>query len=66
MTAAACGGSKREDYEDEDVDFYFEYMGMLASEVRFARVSCPSPESAQTYQTVTAPSATGGACYVCQ
>lgn len=36
---AGAGGSSREEYDADDVGFYFEYMGMLAAEVRLATYS---------------------------
>mmetsp|Transcript_28722 Transcript_28722/g.80865 ORF Transcript_28722/g.80865 Transcript_28722/m.80865 type:complete len:168 (+) Transcript_28722:111-614(+) len=33
-----AGGSERSEYEDEDVEFYFNYMGMLATEGTYDRM----------------------------
>uniref|UniRef100_A0A061R2L2 Protein lhcp translocation defect-like n=1 Tax=Tetraselmis sp. GSL018 TaxID=582737 RepID=A0A061R2L2_9CHLO len=33
-----AGGSSREEYSDEDVEFYFNYMGMLAIEGTYDRM----------------------------
>jgi hypothetical protein len=33
LSAVDAGGSAREEYEPEDVEFYFNYMGCLATEV---------------------------------